>query len=207
MPGMPERATHNYVRHGTSSLFAAFTIADGTVISELHRQHRAVEFRKFLTRITGEREGKASGEAEKSPPSGAAPNSPPDQPQPLPAKHPGGRFRAPKTASTDRPLCPWRPSPLPRSALVALAAAGAEGDHCPPRPRTARRRRRPAPRTAPHQPVGHRVRVQAVGQGQFGGVRLTVELATVEQVQVRVLGRPLLHAAGELLTDHPQRQR
>jgi transposase len=51
MPGMPERRSHDYVRHGTSSLFAAFNIADGTVISELHRQHRAVEFRKFLVAI------------------------------------------------------------------------------------------------------------------------------------------------------------
>lgn len=51
MPGMPERRTHDYVRHGITSLFAAFNIADGTVISELHRRHRAVEFKKFLTRI------------------------------------------------------------------------------------------------------------------------------------------------------------
>ena len=33
MPGMPERRTHDYVRHGITSLFAAFNIADGTVIS------------------------------------------------------------------------------------------------------------------------------------------------------------------------------
>jgi transposase len=39
------------VRDGITSLFAAFNIADGTVISELHRRHRAVEFKKFLTRI------------------------------------------------------------------------------------------------------------------------------------------------------------
>lgn len=51
MPGMPERRTHDYMRHGTTSLFAAFNVADGTVISQLHRQHRAVEFRKFLTAI------------------------------------------------------------------------------------------------------------------------------------------------------------
>jgi transposase len=51
MPGMPERRSHDYVRHGTTSLFAAFNIADGTVISQLHRQHRAVEFKKFLTAI------------------------------------------------------------------------------------------------------------------------------------------------------------
>ena len=51
MPGMPERRSHDYVRHGTTSLFAAFNIADGTVISELHRRHRATEFKKFLARI------------------------------------------------------------------------------------------------------------------------------------------------------------
>jgi transposase len=51
MPGMPERRTHDYYRHGITSLFAAFNIADGTVISELHRRHRAIEFRKFLVTI------------------------------------------------------------------------------------------------------------------------------------------------------------
>jgi len=51
MPGMPERRSHDYVRHGVTSLFAAFNIADGTVISEIHRQHRAVEFKKFLVTI------------------------------------------------------------------------------------------------------------------------------------------------------------
>jgi transposase len=51
MPGLPERRTHDYVRNGITSLFAAFNIADGTVISELHRQHRAVEFKRFLTTI------------------------------------------------------------------------------------------------------------------------------------------------------------
>ena len=51
MPGMPERRTHDYARNGITSLFAAFNIADGTVISELHRQHRASEFKKFLVTI------------------------------------------------------------------------------------------------------------------------------------------------------------
>ena len=54
MPGMPETRTHDYVRHGTTSLFAAFNIADGTVISSLHRRHRAVEFKKFLAKIDNE---------------------------------------------------------------------------------------------------------------------------------------------------------
>lgn len=51
MPGMPEKRTHDYVRHGTTSLFAAFNTADGTVISSLHRKHRAIEFKKFLIKI------------------------------------------------------------------------------------------------------------------------------------------------------------
>src|SRR3989440_7427006 len=51
MPGMPERRTHDYARHGTTSLFAAFNIADGTVIGELHRRHRAAEYKKFLATI------------------------------------------------------------------------------------------------------------------------------------------------------------
>ncbi|PRX46792.1 transposase [Nonomuraea fuscirosea] len=51
MPGMPERRTHDYVRNGITSLFAAFNVAGGSVIGELHRQHRAAEFKKFLITI------------------------------------------------------------------------------------------------------------------------------------------------------------
>jgi transposase len=51
MPGMPERATHDYVRHGVTSLFAALDVATGKVISSLHRRHRSTEFRKFLNKI------------------------------------------------------------------------------------------------------------------------------------------------------------
>jgi transposase len=51
MPGMPERRTHDYARHGVTSLFAAFNTADGTVISQLHRRHRAAEYLKFLRKI------------------------------------------------------------------------------------------------------------------------------------------------------------
>lgn len=51
MPGMPERRTHDYVRHGTTTLFAAFNTMDGTVITSLHRRHRATEFKKFLIKI------------------------------------------------------------------------------------------------------------------------------------------------------------
>jgi len=51
MPGMCERRTHDYLRHGTTSLFAAFNTADGSVISALHRRHRTIEFKKFLGKI------------------------------------------------------------------------------------------------------------------------------------------------------------
>jgi hypothetical protein len=51
MPGTPERRTHDYHRNGITSLFAAFDVADGTVIGELRRQHRAAEFKKFLITI------------------------------------------------------------------------------------------------------------------------------------------------------------
>jgi len=50
-PGQIERRTHEYVRHGTTSLFAALDVKTGTVIGRCHRRHRAVEFREFLDTI------------------------------------------------------------------------------------------------------------------------------------------------------------
>jgi transposase len=50
-PGIAERRTHDYMRHGTTTLFAAFDIATGKVIGELHRRHRAKEFLQFLRTI------------------------------------------------------------------------------------------------------------------------------------------------------------
>ena len=50
-PGQPERRTHDYVRHGTTSLFAALDVATGRVIGELHRRHRSQEFLQFLNTI------------------------------------------------------------------------------------------------------------------------------------------------------------
>jgi transposase len=52
-PGQVERRTHDYARHGTTSLFAALDVKTGTVIGEFHRRHRSVEFRKFLDTIDG----------------------------------------------------------------------------------------------------------------------------------------------------------
>lgn len=50
-PGLPERRTHDYQRHGTTTLFAALDIATGEVIGALHRRHRSKEFLKFLRTI------------------------------------------------------------------------------------------------------------------------------------------------------------
>ena len=53
-PGQPERQTHDYYRHGTTSLFAALDIATGKVIGKCHRQHRHQEFLRFLAQIDQE---------------------------------------------------------------------------------------------------------------------------------------------------------
>ncbi len=50
-PGQVERRTHDYARHGTTSLFAALDVKTGKVIGECHRRHRSAEFRKFLDTI------------------------------------------------------------------------------------------------------------------------------------------------------------
>lgn len=50
-PGQAERRTHDYKRHGTTSLFAALDIKTSKILSQLHRRHRSLEFRKFLDAI------------------------------------------------------------------------------------------------------------------------------------------------------------
>jgi transposase len=50
-PGQAERRTHDYRRHGTTSLFAAFDVKTGQVIGKTQRRHRAIEFRKFLDHV------------------------------------------------------------------------------------------------------------------------------------------------------------
>src|SRR6266702_4884838 len=51
LPGQAERRTHDYQRHGTTSLFAALDIATGSVIGKCWPRHRAIEFHKFLQHI------------------------------------------------------------------------------------------------------------------------------------------------------------
>jgi transposase len=53
-PGLPERQTHDYIRHGTTSLFAALEVATGRVIGKCLRRHRSREFRKFLEAVEGQ---------------------------------------------------------------------------------------------------------------------------------------------------------
>ena len=50
-PGQVERGTHDYKRHGTTSLFAALELKTNRVIGQLHRRHRSQEFRRFLDTI------------------------------------------------------------------------------------------------------------------------------------------------------------
>jgi transposase len=51
MPGVPQRHTHDYVRNGTTNLYAALDLASGQVIAEMTPRHRAEEFRRFLNMI------------------------------------------------------------------------------------------------------------------------------------------------------------
>ena len=53
-PGVAERRTHTYIRHGTTSLFAALDVATGAVIGKCYKRHRASEFLDFLKRIDQE---------------------------------------------------------------------------------------------------------------------------------------------------------
>jgi transposase len=50
-PGLPQRQTHDYERHGTTTLFAALNVIQGTVITQCHPKHRHQEFLRFLDRI------------------------------------------------------------------------------------------------------------------------------------------------------------
>jgi transposase len=51
LPGIPQRATHDYRRHGTTNLYAALDVASGKVITQMTARHRAVEFKRFLDRV------------------------------------------------------------------------------------------------------------------------------------------------------------
>ena len=50
-PGQVERRTHDYKRHGTTTLFAALNVATSKVITQFHRRHRSIEFRRFLDAV------------------------------------------------------------------------------------------------------------------------------------------------------------
>jgi transposase len=50
-PGQVERRTHDYKRHGTTTLFAALNVKTAKLVTEFHRRHRSVEFRQFLDAV------------------------------------------------------------------------------------------------------------------------------------------------------------
>jgi len=51
MPGVPARQTHDYIRNGTTNLYAALDLASGQVLEQMTPRHRAEEFRRFLNLI------------------------------------------------------------------------------------------------------------------------------------------------------------
>jgi hypothetical protein len=59
LPGTPERRTHDYVRNGTTNLYAALDVASGNVIADLTPRHRGEEFRRFLNLIDRKRSRRA----------------------------------------------------------------------------------------------------------------------------------------------------
>ncbi len=58
LPGTPARMSHDYVRHGTTSLFAALDVASGQVIGQTYSRHRSREFKRFPDRIDAEGPGR-----------------------------------------------------------------------------------------------------------------------------------------------------
>jgi transposase len=111
IPGVPERRSFDYRRHGTVDLFAALNTATGKVIGHLSAQHRAVDFRDFLDHIDRQ--------------TGPRPGGPRDLRQPL---HPQGAGRAPLAG---------RPSPLPAALHPHLCLLDQPGRTVVRRTRTA----------------------------------------------------------------------
>ena len=64
-PGLPERQTHDYKRHGTTTQFAALNVLEGTVSGQCQPRHRHQEFLRFLDRIDRTVEGRLDVHLEK----------------------------------------------------------------------------------------------------------------------------------------------
>ena len=69
--------THDYIRHGTTTLFAALNVLDGTVIGQCMARHRHQEFIRFLNRIEAAVTGCGSSSLSYGRPRGSPPGSPP----------------------------------------------------------------------------------------------------------------------------------
>ena len=133
-PGLPERRTHDYVRHGTTTLFAALNIATGTVTARCQPRHRHQEFLRFLKQV-----------APRLPRPRAAPGD--------------GQLRRPQTRGDPR-LAHRQPTGAgalhPDLGVVAQPGRGLVRDHRAPGhpPRQLCQRRRPQP---PHPHLHRRL--------------------------------------------------
>ena len=121
MPGMPEKRTHDYVRHGTTSLFAAFNTADGTVISSLHRRHRSIEFKKFLTKIDALVPAELASTWSATTTARTRPRPSPDGSKPTPASTCTSHPRTPRGSTRSNGSSPT--SPPTRSGAPTTAAS------------------------------------------------------------------------------------
>jgi transposase len=123
LPGVPERRSHDYIRHGTIDLFAALNTATGKVIGHLSAQHRAVDFRDFLDQI----------DRQTDPGLG----HPRDLRQPVRAQGTGGCWPIPGSSCTSRRRTPlgsarWNGGSPSCSAAAWTAACSARSMSSPP---------------------------------------------------------------------------
>jgi transposase len=119
LPTTPARMTHDHVRHGTTSLFAAFDIGSGSVIAQHYRQHRHQEFLRFLKLIDAAvPKDPAPGAGQLRDPQDPESEGMADPPPPVPpALHPHQQFLAePHRALVRRTHQPQTPPPLPPTA-------------------------------------------------------------------------------------------
>src|SRR5512135_3227847 len=139
IPGVPERRSHDYVRHGTIDLFAALNTATGKVIGQLSAQHRAIDFRDFLDQI-----GQQTDPGRES--TSSATTSPPTRHRSCT----GGSWPTPASSSTSRPpirpgSARWNGGSPNCSAAAWTAACSAPSTSSPPHWRTGSRSGMPPP--------------------------------------------------------------
>jgi len=81
-PGLPEKATHDYIRHGTTSLFAALEVATGKVTDACYQRHTHAEFLDFLKLVAKQYRGSSCTSSPTTTPRTSTPGSTAGWPQP-----------------------------------------------------------------------------------------------------------------------------